>query len=148
MERSALAGAVGGVSGGGGGNGGAGQCVWFAAGCLVALIAALFGAPLWLQLLLFVAVSVGLLAMLRPLVRKYFRPSLSRTNVDAVIGTQGFVTEEIDNVAASGQVKLGAMPWTARSTSGQPIPAGTRVRVDKVEGVKVYVSAAEEPAAV
>ena len=122
--------------------------VWFAAGCLVALIAALFGAPLWLQLLLFLAVGVGLLAMLRPLVRKYFRPSLSRTNVDAVIGTQGFVTEEIDNVAASGQVKLGAMPWTARSTSGQPIPAGTRVRVDKVEGVKVYVSAAEEPAAV
>ena len=114
----------------------------------LALIAALFGAPLWLQLLLFVAVSVGLLAMLRPLVRKYFRPGLSRTNVDAVIGTQGFVTEEIDNVAASGQVKLGAMPWTARSTSGQPIPAGTRVRVDKVEGVKVYVSAAEEPAAV
>ena len=122
--------------------------VWFAAGCLVALIAALFGAPLWLQLLLFVAVSVGLLAMLRPLVRKFFRPGLSRTNVDAVIGTQGFVTEEIDNVAASGQVKLGAMPWTARSTSGQPIPAGTRVRVDKVEGVKVYVSPAEETAAV
>ena len=122
--------------------------VWFAAGCLVALIAALFGAPLWLQLLLFVAVSVGLLAMLRPLVRKYFRPSLSRTNVDAVIGTQGFVTEEIDNVAASGQVKLGAMPWTARSTSGEPIPTGTRVRVDKGEGVKVYVSPAEETAAV
>ena len=51
-------------------------------------------------------------------------------------------------MAASGQVKLGAMPWTARSTSGQPIPTGTRVRVDKVEGVKVYVSPAEEPAAV
>ena len=122
--------------------------VWFAAGSLVALIAALLGGPLWLQILLFVAVSLGLLAMLRPFVRKYLRPRISRTNVDAVVGTQGFVTEAIDNVAASGQVKLGAMPWTARSTSGDPIPTGTRIRVDRVEGVKVYVSPAQEPAAV
>ena len=122
--------------------------VWFAAGSLVALIAALLGVPLWLQILLFVAVSVGLLAMLRPFVRKYLRPRISRTNVDAVVGTQGFVTEAIDNVAASGQVKLGAMPWTARSTSGEPIPTGTRIRVDRVEGVKVYVSPAEEPAVI
>lgn len=122
--------------------------VWFASGSLVALIAALLGGPLWLQILLFVAVSVGLLAMLRPFVRKYLRPRISRTNVDAVVGTQGFVTEAIDNVAASGQVKLGAMPWTARSTSGEPIPTGTRIRVDRVEGVKVYVSPAQEPAAV
>ena len=118
--------------------------IWFAAGSLVALIASLLGAPLWLQALLFVAVSVGLLAMLRPLVRKYLRPRISRTNVDAVVGSRGFVTEAIDNVAASGQVKLGAMPWTARSTSGAPIPAGTQIRVDRVEGVKVYVSPAEE----
>ena len=122
--------------------------VWFAAGSLVALIAALLGGPLWLQILLFVAVSLGLLAMLRPFVRKYLRPRISRTNVDAVVGTQGFVTEAIDNVAASGQVKLGAMPWTARSTSGDPIPTGTRIRVDRVEGVKVYVSPAEEPAVI
>ena len=122
--------------------------IWFAAGSLAALIAAVLGGPLWLQVLLFVAVSVGLLAMLRPLVRKYLRPGISRTNVDAVVGSQGFVTEDIDNVAASGQVKLGAMPWTARSTSGDPIPAGKRIRVDRVEGVKVYVSPAEEPAAV
>ena len=78
--------------------------------------------------------------MLRPLVRKILRPGISRTNVDAVVGSQGFVTEAIDNLAASGQVKLGAMPWTARSTSGDPIPAGTKVSVDRVEGVKVYVT--------
>ena len=122
--------------------------VWFAAGSLAAMLAALAGGPLWLQVLLFLAVSVGLLAMLRPFVRKYLRPRMSRTNVDAVVGSQGFVTEAIDNVAASGQVKLGAMPWTARSTSGDPIPAGTKIRVDRVEGVKVYVSPAEEHAAV
>ena len=114
--------------------------VWFAAGSLAALIAALLGSPFWLQLVLFVGVSVALLAMLRPWVRKYLRPRISRTNVDAVVGSQGFVTEAIDNLAASGQVKLGAMPWTARSASGDPIPAGTKVSVDRVEGVKVYVT--------
>lgn len=42
-----------------------------------------------------------------------------------------------------GQVKLGGMEWTARSTSGDPISVGTEVRVDRVEGVKVYVTPVE-----
>ena len=55
-------------------------------------------------------------------------------------GTEGLVTEAIDNISGAGQVKLGAMVWTARSTDGNPIPAGTRIRADRVEGVKVFVS--------
>ena len=87
-----------------------------------------------------------LLALLRPLVKRYVTPRITATNVDSVIGSTGLVTTAIDNVSAVGQVKLGAMEWTARSTSGQPIAVGTRVRVDKIEGVKVYVSPAEVPA--
>ena len=45
-----------------------------------------------------------------------------------------------DNVTAQGQVKLGAREWSARSTTGEVIPVGTLVSVDKVEGVKVYVT--------
>ena len=41
------------------------------------------------------------------------------------------------------QVKLGGMEWSARSTSGDPISMGTEVRVDRVEGVKVYVAPVE-----
>ena len=121
---------------------------WFAAGSLVALIASLCGAQFWLQTLLFAVVSVILLACLRPMVRRYFKPSLVRTNVDAMVGSKGYVTADIDNVAASGQVKLGAMEWTARSTSGEVIPAGVKIRVDRIEGVKVFVSAVEIPATV
>jgi len=40
-------------------------------------------------------------------------------------------------------VKLGGMEWSARSTSGDPIPAGIEVRVDRVEGVKVFVTPVE-----
>ena len=113
---------------------------WFAAGSLTALIASICGAPLWLQTLLFAVVSVILLACLRPMVRRYFNPSLVRTNVDAMVGSEGYVTTAIDNVAATGQVKLGAMEWTARSTSGEPIAKGTLVKVDRIDGVKAFVT--------
>ena len=122
--------------------------IWFAAGSLVALIAQRLNAPLWLQVTLFVIVSGALLASLWPLTKKFLKPGLTATNVDSVIGSSGLVTAAIDNVAASGQVKLGAMEWTARSTSGAPISKGTLVRVDRIEGVKVFVSPAEVPAKV
>ncbi len=120
--------------------------IWFAVGSLVALIADMLGAPLWLQITLFVLVSGALLALLWPLVRKYMNPAVTATNVDAVIGSVGFVTGAIDNIAAQGQVKLGGMVWTARSTTGEDIPEGIRVRVDRVEGVKVFVTPAQIPA--
>lgn len=120
--------------------------LWFAAGALAAMVSAMLGGAVWLQALVFLAVSTVLLTALRPLVRRYVTPKLTRTNVDAIIGTAGPVTVAIDNMAASGQVKLGAMVWTARSSSGDPIPEGTLVRVDKIEGVKVFVSPAEVPA--
>lgn len=117
---------------------------WFAVGSLAAMIVSLLGGQIWLQTLVFLVVSAGLLLMLRPIVRKHFTPKLTKTNVDSVIGSTGVVTVEIQNNMASGQVKLGAMEWTARSTSGDVIPAGTLVKADRVEGVKVFVSKAEE----
>ena len=114
--------------------------LWFAAGSLVAMVASLLNAPLWLQVLLFLGVSIGLLLALRPLLRKYFNPKLTRTNVDAVIGAQGIVVEAIDNVTAQGRVKLESMEWAARSTSGVALQPGDRIVVDRLEGVKLYVS--------
>ena len=114
--------------------------IWFAVGSLIALVVSLLHGAEWLQILLFILVSGGLLAMLWPLVRKYINPQVTATNVDSVIGSTGRVTVAIDNVNATGQVKLGSMEWTARSTYGYPIPAGTLVRVDKIEGVKAIVS--------
>jgi len=117
--------------------------LWFAAGALAAMLVSLLDGAIWLQIVTFLAVSAVLLTALRPLVRKYITPKLTATNVDSVIGSTGLVTAPIDNVTAAGQVKLGAMVWTARSTSGAPIPQGELVRVDKIEGVKVFVSPVE-----
>ena len=113
---------------------------WFAGGALSALIISLLGGELWLQIVVFVTVTAVLLISLRPLVSKYLKPRMVKTNLDAVIGTQGIVTEDINNVAAQGRVKLGAMEWSARSTSGHPIAQGTLVKADKIEGVKVFVT--------
>lgn len=117
--------------------------LWFAGGALAALLMSLLGAAVWIQVLAFLAVSAALLTALRPIAKKHFTPKLTATNVDSVIGSTGLVTAAIDNVSAAGQVKLGAMVWTARATDGAPIPEGTLVKVDKIEGVKAFVSPVE-----
>ena len=118
--------------------------LWFAAGAVTAMAVSLLGGAVWLQILVFLAVSAVLLIALRPLVRKHITPKISATNVDAVIGTKGLVTVTIDNVAAAGRVKLGGMEWSARSVNGDRIPEGTLVRVDRIEGVKVFVTPVTE----
>lgn len=121
---------------------------WFAAGSLAALLVSLLGGSLLWQNVVFILVSACLLMALRPLARKYLTPKRTRTNVDSVIGSTGLITVAVDNVKAEGQAKLGAMVWTARSTSGEPIPEGTLVRVDRIEGVKVFVTPVKTPAEV
>ena len=117
--------------------------LWFAIGSLAALVVALTGGSWGFQVGTALVVSAALLACLRPIVRKHFTPKLTKTNVDAIIGSQGYVTADIDNMAATGTVKLGSMEWTARSTAGTKISAGTLVKVDKIEGVKVFVTPME-----
>ena len=113
---------------------------WFAAGALAALLVSLLGGELWLQGVVFVTVSAVTLAMLRPLAQTHFTPRITRTNVDAVVGKTCLCVTAIDNLASQGQVRIGDVEWTARSTTGDPIPVGTQVTVDRVEGVKVYVT--------
>jgi len=118
--------------------------LWFAIGALAALIASAAGGELWLQIVLFLAVSALLLALLRPAAKRYFTPKLTRTNVDAVVGKTGRVTVAIDNIEGLGQVKLEGQDWSARSESGEQISEGTQVKVCRVEGVKVFVTPVKE----
>ena len=122
--------------------------LWFAGGAMAALAVSVLGGGFLLQMAAFLVVSTGLLAMLRPLARKHFTPKLTKTNVDSVIGMEGYVTADIDNVAATGTVKLGAMEWTARSATGENISTGTLVKVEKIEGVKAFVVPVNVPAEV
>lgn len=123
-------------------------CIWFAGGALVALIAAGVGAPLWVQITLFLIVSAVLIALLRPLVRKIILPRKTATNADRHLGKTALVTEEINNLHETGAVKLDGVIWTARAKDDQVIPVGTVIRVLDIQGVKVVVEAAQQPAEV
>lgn len=119
--------------------------LWFAVGSLAAIVAALLGASLVVQVGIFLAVSGVLLALLRPFLRKYVAPSIQKTNVDSLIGKCCPVTDAICNLESRGQVKIGGMVWSARSESGADIPEGTVVKVRRIEGVKLIVSPVPVP---
>ena len=118
--------------------------IWFAVGALGAILIALLGGGLTLQVTVFLALAIVLLIFLRGAVRKHFAPRITRTNVDSVIGATGIVVTPVNNIAALGQVQINGVEWSARSTNGSHIGAGTLVKVDKIEGVKVFVSLAQE----
>ena len=107
--------------------------IWFVLGAVAAAVAAACGGAVWLQGVLFVAVSVVALLVTKPLVKKYLRPRIQATNADRCVGRTGVVLEDIDNLAAT------------RSTDGVPIAAGTTVVVDRIEGVKLMVRPAKAP---
>lgn len=114
--------------------------IWFAGGSLVAIIAAIFRLPVYLQVILFFAVSLLLLFFTRPIAVKYFNRDRLRTNVDSVIGKQAIVTAEIENVQGNGKVTLAGQEWSARSTDDKiNIPVGSVVDVVSVSGVKLIV---------
>lgn len=114
--------------------------IWFVFGSLVALICAALGAAVWLQIFWFVIVSVATLVLTRPLVKRYVDSRSVATNADRSIGRAAVVTERIDNLAATGAVKLNGVVWTARSTDDAvAIETGERVTVRAIEGVKLIV---------
>ena len=119
--------------------------IWFAAGALAALVAALLGGPLWVQVTLFLLVSLLCLAAVRPLAKKHLNNKVEATNADRVIGAQAQVTEDIDNVHGKGAVVIRGITWSARSEDGGPISAGAMVRVLRIEGVKVFVEPIAAP---
>ena len=117
--------------------------IWFMGGALAALIAALCGAELWVQVVLFFAVSILLLLCLRPLSKRLIKQKKVATNADSNIGKEAVVTERIDYLQGSGAVRISGVEWSARSADGSEIEKGAVVRVLRIEGVKVCVERAD-----
>ena len=118
--------------------------IWFVAGSAAALVGALLGAGIGVQVALFLAVSALALAVTRPLLRKITAAKAVPTNLDRVLGDSGKVTETIDNENSTGAVYVDGKTWTARSADGMVIPEGTVVEIMRMEGVKLFVKKLEE----
>ncbi len=114
--------------------------IWFALGALCALIAALLGAPVWLQVVWFVIVSVATLLLTRPLARKYINSKTMATNADRVIGGKAVVKERIDELAGTGAVLADGKMWTARTADGSVAEPGDIVTVLEIRGVRLIVA--------
>ena len=114
--------------------------IWFAVGALAALVAAMVGAPLWLQLVWFVLVSIAALALTRPLARKYVNGRVTPTNADRILGRECVVRETIDNLRGTGAVAVDGKVWTARMLNeNETAREGETVIARRIDGVKLIV---------
>lgn len=119
--------------------------IWFAGGALVAIIAAMVGAPIVVQVILFFVISLLMLFFTRPVAVKYFNRDRVRTNVESLIGRQAIVISDVDNLQGIGQVTVGSQQWSARSVEDRiTIPAGAVVKVLAINGVKLIVKPDEK----
>lgn len=118
--------------------------IWFAGGAMATMLLSIFEVPIFMQIIFFAQVSFLLLYITRPLVKKFQQKPTEKTNYEAIIGRCGKVTEEIDNIAQTGQVNLDGQEWTARGViENERIPTGCRVVVEEITGVKLIVRLAE-----
>ena len=115
--------------------------IWFAVGAMGGLLSAVLGGEICLHVVVFLLLSAVTLILVRPAAAKLLTPGISPTNADRVLSQIALVTEEIDIIAVTGQVKLFGQVWTARSENGDVIPVQSRVRILRIEGVKVFVKA-------
>ncbi len=124
--------------------------VWFAAGSFAAFLVLCFHGSIALQVTVFIAVSVVLLLLTRPIVRKLLSYHIKDTNTQE-IGRIATVIQPIDTLKGTGRVRLDGVDWIAVSKEGLSIPENASVRIDAVEGTKLFVSlipeSASEPAA-
>lgn len=119
--------------------------IWFAAGALVAAIAALLGAGIVVQCILFVVVSAVLLIFTRPWAMRYLNNKTEKTNAEGLIGKSAIVTQEIDNLQSVGQIQLQGLSWTARSYDDHvKIAKDSKVVVENISGVKCIVKPLED----
>jgi membrane protein implicated in regulation of membrane protease activity len=106
---------------------------------LAAGVVALAGVGAALQLIVFIAVSIGSVLFLRPLARRHLHmPSAIRTGAAALEGTRALVVQRVD--VNGGRVRIGGEEWSARAYVEDGIyEPGTRVEVVKIEGATALV---------
>ncbi|MDE6910546.1 MAG: NfeD family protein [Lachnospiraceae bacterium] len=114
--------------------------IWFAIGALVAIIVAMFGGGLILQLTVFLLVSFGMLVFTRPWAIKYINNTRTRTNYEGIIGKVVRITQDVDNIVEKGCAVVNGQEWTVRSADDTVrIATGSLAKIVDIKGVKLIV---------
>ena len=119
--------------------------IWFSGGALAALIIELLNGGIYLQIMVFLIISLVLLFYTRPIAVKYFNQKREKTNLDSLIGKTAVVTTRIHNIQETGQLMIDGKEWTARSHDPSiSFEKGVLVKIVDIKGVKLIVEKNEE----
>ncbi|MFC9604227.1 NfeD family protein [Streptomyces niveus] len=111
----------------------------FSAGAVAGAVVAALGGGIVAQVLVFVGVSVALIAVVRPLAaRQGPRTPHLATGIDALKGRQAVVLERVDS--SGGRIKLAGEIWSARSLDAEQVfEPGEKVDVADIDGATAVV---------
>ena len=118
--------------------------IWFAAGSAAALVTTILGAGIYTQIVVFLAVSLLSMFLLRRAALKSIKNNAESTNLDRIIGQSIVIDETVDNRQNSGNARIGDGVWKGKSKNGENIPAGATAKVVAIEGVKLIVEKMED----
>lgn len=113
--------------------------VWFIIGSIGGMIASMLGAGFWVQMTVFLIISIALLVAMRPVAMKRINSHKVKTNADSLIGKKVLITETVDNTKATGQGKADGIIWTVRAEADTIIEVGAVAQIKRIEGVKLIV---------
>ncbi len=113
---------------------------WFGVGALITMLFSFFIDNIYIQACIFLFTSTLLVFLTKPLVNRFIiKNKTVPTNTYSIIGKNGLVTQEINPIKGTGQVKIGTEVWSAKSVSEQIIPKDATIEVLNIDGVKVVV---------
>ena len=120
---------------------------WFGIGSLITMISSFFISDIYIQALIFLVTSTLLLFLTKPFVNKFVTKKEKNvvTNAYSVVGKTGIVTQEINSIQGTGQVKVSGEVWSAKTEGNEIITKDSEVKIEKIDGVKVIVSLVKSP---
>ena len=119
--------------------------IWFAAGALVAFLMAVLNLPLFVQVAAFLAVSILMLVFTRPIMTKHLNAKTTKTNAESLVGGKARVLIPVNNLKSEGQVMVGGMEWSARSTKDEvTFQKDEMVRIAGISGVKLMIESLDK----
>lgn len=117
--------------------------IWFSVGAIGALIAAALDQNIVVQIGIFIAVSLVLIVLTRPMTKRFMDKTVIRTNADRFVGMIGTITVEVP-IGGRGEVLVDNSKWIAFSSSEEIIPVGTKVMIQDIVGIKLLVSKVDQ----
>lgn len=111
---------------------------WFGIGAVAAIGTSFLTENIFIQVAVFVIVSIILVLSTRKLTDK-IKPKEVPTNVYTILGKKAVVSQAIDSAKGSGQIKIDGDLWSAKSEAEEIIEEGSTVEILSIDGVRAVV---------